>query len=111
VNQERKKESKNEIPMPVAKRKPILSESSEPKDENIRHIYRQLKGARKGTDREKENTRQFIENMKQKKDFSSIPTNDFTNVTNLGYFFQPCPIHPISRWHLKSKHRPPIKLY
>ena len=62
--------------MPVAKRKPIFSESSEPKDENISHIYRQLKGARKGTDQEKENTRQFIENMKQKKDFSSIPTND-----------------------------------
>jgi hypothetical protein len=26
---------------------------------NLRHIYRQLKGARKGTDQEKENTRRF----------------------------------------------------
>ena len=26
----------------------------------------------------------------------------------LGYFFRPCPIHPISRGHLKSKDRPPI---
>jgi hypothetical protein len=53
-------------------------EKLNPKVENIRHIYRQLKGARKGTDQEKENTRQFIENMKQKKDFSSISTNDLT---------------------------------
>ncbi len=28
--------------------------------------------------------------------------------TNFEHFFRPCPIHPISRWHLKSKHRPPI---
>ena len=46
-----------------------------PKVENISNIYRELKGARKGTDQEKENTRRFIENVKQK-DFSSIPTND-----------------------------------
>ena len=70
------KEESNETDNNFTKHKPILSEPSKPKVENISNIYRQLKGARKGTDQEKENTRRFIENMKQKKDCSSIPTND-----------------------------------
>jgi hypothetical protein len=58
------------------KHQPIQYESSTYKVENISHIYQQLKGTRNGTDQEKENTRRFIENMEQKKDCSSIPTND-----------------------------------
>ncbi len=30
---------------------------------------------------------------------------------HIGYFFRPCPIHPIQRGHMKSKVRPPILIY